>query len=209
MRWNHRVWETDRATRLDRMGSPAKWMREHYHPLAPSHPLLPPSREQGLVWLRELVQVNCTSFFRAAHPSRSVSLALASPLPPPLYPRSIFLGKNPSKIQSCAFRASERTYLLPAHYAKIPSTDALTPKMSIYLFSAENLMARVKSDYYCVSCKISRASRGFEFIRAPYQENSKLKFPISILVIHYIFSITFFFYFLSHPRDLKSSSSLR
>jgi len=31
VRWNHRVWETDRATRLDRMGSPAKWMREHYH----------------------------------------------------------------------------------------------------------------------------------------------------------------------------------
>ena len=26
VRWN-RVWETDRATRLDRMGSPAKWMR--------------------------------------------------------------------------------------------------------------------------------------------------------------------------------------
>lgn len=57
MRWNHRVWETDRATRLDRMGSPAKWMREHYHSsLVRTRP--------GL--LRELAQVNCTSFFRAA-----------------------------------------------------------------------------------------------------------------------------------------------
>lgn len=93
MRWNHRVWETDRATRLDRMGSPAKWMREHYRPPLSSPPL-PPSREQGLVWLRELVQVNCTSFFRAAHPSRSVSLALAPPLPlPSLFRDRFFWGK--------------------------------------------------------------------------------------------------------------------
>lgn len=57
MRWNHRVWETDRATRLDRMGSPAKWMREST--------ITPPScARPGL--LRELAQVNCTSFFRAA-----------------------------------------------------------------------------------------------------------------------------------------------
>jgi len=58
VRWNHRVWETDRATRLDRMGSPAKWMREHYHSSL--------ARKAWPGLLRELAQVNCTSFFRAA-----------------------------------------------------------------------------------------------------------------------------------------------
>lgn len=200
MRWNHRVWETDRATRLDRMGSPAKWMREHYRSLPP---LSPPASSLARARLG-LAARTCPSKLHFLFSCRApLAERIARPRPPPFapsFPRSIFLGKNPSKIQSCAFRASERTYLLPAHYAKIPSTDALTPKMSIYLFSAENLMARVKSDYYCVSCKISRASRGFEFIRAPDQENSKLKFPISILVIHDIFSITLFFFFISSER---------
>jgi len=134
VRWNHRVWETDRATRLDRMGSPAKWMREHYHSSL--------ARKAWPGLLRELAQVNCTSFFRAA--------ALRG-----IYwgPRSIFLGKNPSKIQSCAFRANGRigVSLLLGALCKDTFYGRINAEMSIYLFSVENLMARVKSDFYCVS----------------------------------------------------------
>lgn len=128
MRWNHRVWETDRATRLDRMGSPAKWMRERcYHPSRPSRPGLPGARTR---------------------PSKLRFLFSAPPPSPALRrrrdiagARSIFLGKNPSKIQSCAFSASERAgqrrgvSITGAHYAKIPSTDALTPKCRSLSFS--------------------------------------------------------------------------
>lgn len=143
-------------------------------------PLIPRASK---AWLRELGQVNCTSFFRAARAPRG---AYRSPLPLPPIPRAIdFSGKKSVENSIMRFqseRASERTYLLPAHYAKIPSTDALTPKMSIYLFSAENLMARVKSDYYCVSYKISRTSRvALNYIRAPSQENSRLKLSIVLV----------------------------
>lgn len=78
--------------------------------------------------------------------------------------------------------------------------------MSIYLFSVENLMAHVKSDYCCVSRKISRTSRiGFEFI--PARRVKKIRnqtFQPESFVIRDSFSITFFFFIPF--RDLKSSS---
>lgn len=57
MRWN-RVWETDRATRLDRMGSPAKWMRRGgiYRRL----PRAAATEDR----LREVAQVNYSFFHR-------------------------------------------------------------------------------------------------------------------------------------------------
>lgn len=140
MRWNHRVWETDRATRLDRMGSPAKWMREHYRPPLPFP--FPPSREQGLVWAARTCPSKLHFLFSA------LAKRIASPPPPSPFPFPVIDFSGEKSVENSIMRfQSAATYLLPAHYAKIPSTDALTPKMSIYLFSDENLMARVKSDY--------------------------------------------------------------
>lgn len=134
MRWNHRVWETDRATRLDRMGSPAKWMREHYHSsLARARP--------GL--LRELAQVNCTSFFRAA--------ALRGIYWGPID----FSGEKSIENSIMRFqseRASERVGVsITGALCKDTFHGRINAEMSIYLFSVENLMARIKSDFYCVS----------------------------------------------------------
>lgn len=61
MRWN-RVWETDRATRLDRMGSPAKWMRRGaiYIYIYSVLPRAAATEDR----LREVAQVNYSFFHR-------------------------------------------------------------------------------------------------------------------------------------------------
>jgi len=108
VRWNHRVWETDRATRLDRMGSLAKWMREHYHASLPCK-----------AWSAARTCPSKLHFlFSYRRAPRNI-----------LGPDRFFWGKIHRKSNHAL---SERTggsaYLLLAHYAKIPSTNALTPK---------------------------------------------------------------------------------
>jgi len=148
VRWNHRVWETDRATRLDRMGSPAKWMREHYHPSCARPGLAArtcPSKLHFLFSCRLTTADTyiCTYIYIFG-------------------PDRFFWGKIRRKFNhALSERASERENVrtgvvrtgvsITGALCKDTFHGRINAEMSIYLFSAENLMARVKLNYYCVS----------------------------------------------------------
>jgi len=160
VRWNHRLWETDGATRLDRMGSPARRMREREGEPPASLSAIPRARD---VW------PGCANLqpskLRLLFSSGGERIGGRGDS------RSIFLRKNPSKIQSCAFRPSARAVRSAASITGALCKDTfhgrINAEMPISLSLSHptgNLMAHAKSDYYCETAKISRIAPLEEYL---------------------------------------------